>query len=374
MPVRITRWLSLVVLTCVIPCTAKEKESLSVDALIRVGVDQLLSMQEEDGAWPYEGVYRVRGKIPVGYRVGGTSLVCEALLYGAPVDNSKVRSAIERGIDLVLQELHDDRMAAKTDYRYDVRVWGQACALDFFSHLLKTKRAGARREAVSEWIPKLVATLLEEEVDGGGWNYAGRRKHASFVTGPVVQSLLMARQVGAKIPDKVFTRSAEALLSGRAPDGAYQYAGRINLESKSKFARPKLPGSIGRSPLCDTTLILLGKGNSETIKPALDAFHEHWDELEKRRKQNGTHKAPYGIAPYYFYFAHRYAAQAIAMLPNGDQASERARLLEKLLRTRDADGTWNDRVFPRTRNYGTAMSVIALLGDRFPLPARVKKK
>jgi hypothetical protein len=28
---------------------------------------------------------------------------------------------------------------------------------------------------------------------------------------------------------------------------------------------------------------------------------------------------------------------------------------------RDADGTWNDRVFPRSASFGTAMSVLALL-------------
>ena len=51
-----------------------------------------------------------------------------------------------------------------------------------------------------------------------------------------------------------------------------------------------------------------------------------------------------------------------------DRPVERARLLELILKTRDDDGTWNDRVFPRSRNYGTAMVVLALLGDAVPIP------
>ena len=113
---------------------------------------------------------------------------------------------------------------------------------------------------------------------------------------------------------------------------------------------------------------MLGGGSATAVQAALDAFHLHWDELEKRRKKTGTHVGPYGIAPYYFYFAHRYAAQAIQMLPASDRAAERARFRTVLLRTRDEDGTWNDRVFKRSRNFGSAMAVLALLGDRVPLP------
>ena len=62
------------------------------------------------------------------------------------------------------------------------------------------------------------------------------------------------------------------------------------------------------------------------------------------------------------------------MLPEKNRAKERERLLETILKTRDDDGTWNDRVFARSRNYGTAMIVLALLGDQAPLPPKFEKK
>jgi hypothetical protein len=62
---------------------------------------------------------------------------------------------------------------------------------------------------------------------------------------------------------------------------------------------------------------------------------------------------------------------AINCLPEAEQANERKRLNKVLMRTRDQDGTWNDRVFPRSRAYGTAMSVLALLGEKVPTPPKV---
>jgi hypothetical protein len=36
---------------------------------------------------------------------------------------------------------------------------------------------------------------------------------------------------------------------------------------------------------------------------------------------------------------------------------------------RDADGWWDDRVFPRSRSFGTAMAIMALRRPSLPEPA-----
>ncbi len=94
--------------------------------------------------------------------------------------------------------------------------------------------------------------------------------------------------------------------------------------------------------------------------------------MEKRRKKTGTHEGPFGIAPYCFYYGHRYAAQAIELLPEAERAKARDRLLATLLKTRDDDGTWNDRVFSRSRAYGTAMALMVLLEDKAPAVPKLK--
>lgn len=346
----------------------KEKPPTSKE-LIDTAVAELVKMQEDGGQWPYEGVYRVNGQLPVGYRVGGTSLVAITLMYAAP-DNKDAQAAIAKGLAFVLKGLDDPLMKPSTEDRYDVRVWGHACALEFLCYARAHKITGDRSKEVDTWISKLVETLITEEIPGGGWNYASRRQHAAFVTAPVTQALLLAHSQGEKVPDEIFQRARKALEDSRAPTGAFVYSG----SAKAGRADTRMPGSAARSAVSETTLVLLGGGSEEAIQGALDGFFKHWDELEKRRKKPGTHVGEYSIAPYYFYYGHRFAAQAIQMLPEKVRAKERERLLETILKTRDADGTWNDRVFPRSRNYGSSMIVLALLSDKPPLPPKYVKK
>ncbi|MBI1853284.1 MAG: hypothetical protein HYR85_23345 [Planctomycetes bacterium] len=367
-------WLSIsMVLLQAPPAEMPATPPPSPDELIRVALPQLIKMQEEGGQWPYEGVYRVHEEIPVGYRVGGTAIVAGTLLVAADPNDASASAAIDRGLEFVLSRAglgHDDMVPSTRD-AYDVRVWGHAYALEFLCRVRAAKRAGKHAAEVDSWIPKLVKSLETEELANGGWNYATRREPASFVTAPVVQALLVARGSGEKTSDTILRRARTVLEGERLDSGAFLYSGILTPQkgdAKRPDVRAQLPGSIARSPICETTLRLLGGGSVESIQASIDAFHEHWSEIEKRRRKSGTHEGPYGIAPYYCYYGHRYAAQAIEMLPKEKREKERARFLEVVMRTRDDDGTWNDRVFPRSRNFGTSMIVLALLGERMPLP------
>jgi hypothetical protein len=111
----------------------------------------------------------------------------------------------------------------------------------------------------------------------------------------------------------------------------------------------------------EVALARAGKGDEKRLRFAVDRFFEFWPELEKRRKKTGTHVAPYGVAPYYFFYAFTHAAAAIELLPEQGRAADRVRFRELLFQVRDKDGTWNDRVFARSAAFGTAMSVLALL-------------
>jgi hypothetical protein len=337
--------------------------------LLRESTAALIKMQEDGGQWPYEGVYKPGGKIPIGYRVGGTSVVATTLLHAAPDDND-ARAAIAKALAFVFKELDDPQMAASTQEAYDVRVWGHACALEFLCSLRAVKATGDKAKEVDAWIKKLVDILVTEEIQGGGWNYASRRSQASFVTAPIAQTMLLALSQGEKVPAEIFERARKVLEDARYDTGGFAYSGPAKGPDKGKV----LPGSVARSAVCETTLVLLGAGDVQRIQKAIDAFHTHWEELEKRRQKPGTHVAPYNVAPYYFYYGHRYLAQAIQMLPEKARAAEREKLMQWVLKVRDKDGTWNDRVFERSRNYGTAMVVLILLNDRTPLPPSLAKK
>ncbi len=57
----------------------------SIPEAVSKGAEVVLSLEEKDrpGEWPYEGVYRVDGQIPIGYRIGGTG-ICSMALMSAP--------------------------------------------------------------------------------------------------------------------------------------------------------------------------------------------------------------------------------------------------------------------------------------------------
>lgn len=373
------------------------------------GAELLLAMQEDhpggpdlegpDGPceWPYEGVYRVGGKIPIGYRIGGTAIAGMALLAsvaaaapdsGQPDADqmatevaAKVTAqrdaALARACRFVCVAADDPLMNPDYDGGYDVRGWGHCYALQF---LLRMKQAGAipsgMNDEVEKRILQYIAALETVEIpEVGGWNYARapqrRPSPASpFMTGPALQALFLARALGYTVSDAVVERGLKALERCRTASGSYAYSAAKDASA----AKDGTPGAVGRMLIAESTLLLAGRGSVPQVRGALDAFIAHWDRLEERRAKTGTHLPPFGVAPYYFYFAHTSAAQAIELLPAHERPEYRRKLLELIFRTRAEDGSWNDRVFPRSAAYGTAMSILAITMPEGPAQPRWAEK
>ena len=349
--------------------------------------------------WPYQGVYRVSEKgsyvIPMGYRIGGTSITASALLE-APGSDSDRKKAIERGLGFVLDALDHETMAASGDYSYDVRGWGHTYALEFLLRMRSLKRVPSKhKKAVDKKITWLVETLQETEIPGsGGWNYSrsgsssrrGRRDKeprpspaSPFMTGPTLLALFEAKAQGEEVSDDVIFRALDALEGCRTKENGYPYT--------TGGGSDKMPGCIARTPITEVALALAGRGDVDRLRNSVEKFHEHWDELEVRRAKKGTHIGDYSIAPYYVMFGHRYVAMAIEFLPEKERAKHRTMLHERLFEIQGVEkggdnernsktfynepdpGTWNDRVFPRSRSYGTACAMLTLLQPELPRAA-----
>lgn len=339
-------------------------------------IEFLLGAQEGDerAEWPYEGVYRVGGKIPVGYRIGGTAIAAMALLRAPDFEKDEPRqAAVRRALEFVKSKLDDPLMNPDYPGGYDVRGWGYTYALQF---MLAVKGAGGAllagdaQASVDEKIRWCIAAVQQTEIaEAGGWNYAravGKDKVSQpspFMTGPTLLALFEARGQGFEVDAAVVERGLKALERGRSAAGSVSYAG-----AAAKRPEP-VPGSVGRMLVSEITLMLAGRSDEARVRGALDAFLVHWEWLEKRRAKPGTHEGPYGVAPYYFFYAHAMAAEAIEMLPERDRAEYRRQLHDKLFAVRLENGTWNDRVFPRTANYGTSQTLMCLVAPGMPRPA-----
>ena len=353
------------------PSSAQEEQ-----AAIARCVEILLERQESlDGdeladEWPYEGVYREGGDIPPGYRVGGTAIAAWSLIEAPDYSESEeVRAAVTRALHFVLEGLDTEAMDLGFSGGYDVRGWGHTYALQFLLTLRRKDLVPAEsRERVDQRVTWLVQTLEETEiVERGGWAYARRKgleeptAASPFMTAPTVLALWEARRQGETVDEAVLERALCSLESCRTEDGNFAY--------DADGGMPKLPGSIARTPVTEVVLHTASRSSIGDVEASVEAFFEHWNELEVRRKQTGTHVPPYGVAPYYFFYGHYYASVAIELLPEESRAKWRTRYLETLFSVREESGGWNDRVFPRSEAYGTSMALLSLLEPGRPRPS-----
>jgi hypothetical protein len=352
------------------------------DALRRAvdeGVKFLVSSQEGEprAQWPYEGVYRVRGEIPVGYRIGGTGIVGECLVrmpgYGA---DGPRKAAVRRACEFVCAGIREPLMNPDYDAGYDVRGWGYCYGARF---LLALRAAKAVPTGMQQDVDRALRWYLDamqrtEIPQVGGWNYARQPgietpcPASPFMTAPCLQVLFEARAQGLDVDASVVARALGALERCRTEQGNVSYSA----ERQSREPMRTVPGAIGRMVCAEPLLLRAGRGDADRVRFALDQFLEHWRELEKRRKKTGTHVAPYGVAPYYFFFGFFHAFDAVECLPEAERGEYRRQLEQLVFAVRDQDGTWDDRVFPRSRSFGTAMALMGLMRPQATAPATWK--
>jgi hypothetical protein len=354
-----------------------------LDQIVRDGVKHLLASQEgfERSEWPYEGVYRVSGQIPVGYRIGGTSICAIALIKAPEFDKDGPRKqAVERAMKFVCAGIDQPLMSYEEyDAGYDVRGWGYTYGLMFLLEYKATCKPDKAQLATIEKAIKFYLKALHETTipTAGGWNYArpqGREKVAPpspFMTAPTLQALFAAKAAGYDVDAKDVDGALAFLQAARGPgpDRTVVYAGKAS-DRELKGPSNGVPGASGRMCATEVALMLAGKGNVDDVRHAVDAFVEHWGELDKRRMMSGTHLPPYMVAPYYFMYAHHAAAQAVEFLPEAERAGYREKLNRLLLSVRRTDGTFNDRVFARSGSFGTAMAMLAILQPTLSPPAK----
>jgi hypothetical protein len=363
----------------VAPARVKVDEDLKKDA-IKKGIEILLKLQQGKGnaEWPYEGVYRVAGQIPWGYRVGGTAICVSALTEAPGYADDKARvEAVSRAVKFIC-DCKDQPLLSVTDYdgNYDVRSWGHIQAVYTLCRMKQMKLIpGDQAKAVEEAIAFYLDAIQQLEIPkNGGWNYArpaGRDTVGSpstFMTSSALHALFEAQKAGYKVDADVVKRGLDFLEKARAASGAVMYSG--SAKAGEERTADAVPGATGRMTSSESTLLLGGRGSPANVRAAVDAFIVNWEWLDRRRAQPETHKPPYMIAPYYFMFAHYYAAEAVELLPKAEREEYRRHVNELLFSVRDESGSWNDRVFERSSAYGTAMAMLAIMAPDREAPAR----
>lgn len=254
----------------------------------------LLDLQEGDqkDQWPYEGVYRVRGDIPVGYRIGGTAIAVVALLNAPGYADDKPRQeAVARAVAFVCTAReHADMSIEHYEAGYDVRAWGY---IEGVLCLCRLKQAGAvpagQEAAVEDALRWYLAALQKIEMPKtGGWNYARPPGAATpgapspFMTGPALQALFEAAALGYPVDPAVVERGLTVLEKARMASGSVIYSGQADEKSVDRLGNAT-PGAVGRMNCTESVLMLAGRSTPDRVRAAVDAFIVHWGWLDQRR-------------------------------------------------------------------------------------------
>jgi hypothetical protein len=209
---------------------------------------------------------------------------------------------------------------------------------------------------------------------GGGWSYydflAGTQTPSdaafSFTTATVLIALKEAETIGIEFPERLTKKAIASIHRQQKPDFSYAYGEYTRLDPRY-HERPG--GSLGRSQACNLALRLCGdeRVTDEVLATWLNRLFARNGWLGMARKRpgdpfNGPHESYFGVAGYYYYYGHWYAAQCIGELPESERPHFQDHLAHILLPLQERDGSWWDYPFYNYhQQYGTAMAIMSLV-------------
>ncbi len=379
------------------PSRAEIKES------IKRGVDFLIETQLKSGAWGRSEngkYYKIWAPVPGAhhaYRMGTTALAIEALVAASPLfdgkEHEKIEAAIDRSQDWLLGEGGDLRRSAPDMYddyfgHALYNVWGHAYGVQTAVALYDRAEGNTELQArLRKFIEYHIRRLEQDSFINGGWGYyddpftdkygnAVQPRRAkqqrptgssiSFTTATVLIALKKAEGLGFKIPESLTKPAVDSILRQRYPDFAYAYGEYLKYAPRMDINRPA--GSLGRSQVCNLALRMYGDKmvTDEVIETWLDRLIVRNGWLSMSRKRNypaqSPHFADFGVAGYFYYYGHYYAAMCIDELPGEQRAFYQDHLAKILMPLQEKDGSWWDYIlYDYHQQYGTAMAVSALV-------------
>ena len=342
-------------------------------------LNQLYQNQKSPSEWPYESELSFEeNKIKLDKRVACTAICCKALLLTPGFAKSAERKkAVIRATEFILKQLVDNPKLGKIEGPLKHARWSHPYALDFFLTAIRTKVFNKEIEARCRRMIPILIERIEHDSAGwpfGGWHYSHGQGNIGdpccpFMTGVLLLSLFQANADGYKVDSKTIENALNALAKCRTKGGTFVYSGGYRSPEKSKrqnalshMATPA--GACARTPVSELCLYLAGRSDVKKLEAAIEIFFKHQDELKKQKNKWGAHQLDYGVAPYYFMFAHTYVAYAIEALPAAKKIKFRAKIANLVIKSRDSDGGWTDTAFPRNKSYGTAMAILALAANQ----------
>lgn len=369
---------------------------------IQRGVDFLLETQLQSGAWGRSEngkYYKIWAPVPGAhhaFRTATTGLATRALVEVSPLLTGDKRDEVEAAIDKaqawLLEYGGDLRRSAPDMYENYYghalyNVWGHSYGIQAAVVLHKRAEGNTELQAkLSEFIEYHIKRLEQDEFLDGGWGYYDdpftdkygrvvpprRAKQQtptgssiSFTTATALLALKDAEELGFEVSDELIDAAKDSILRQRYPDFSYAYGEYLKYSPRMDINRPA--GSLGRSQVCNLALRVYGDElvTDEVLETWLDRLivRNGWLSMSRKRNYPGKspHFADFGVAGYFYYYGHYYAAMCVEQLPREKRPHYQNHLAHILLPLQEKDGSWWDYIlYDYHQQYGTAMAVSAL--------------
>ena len=316
------------------------------DDALSAGADALtflIEAQQADGRWV--NPRSANGGI---FDAATTAICATALLPHRDVSAEPCDKALDY---LIKQEL-----VADPSQLFDYTIWAQIFTLDYLARCNELGLGDKRKN--SRAMDAIIKDMEKQQYPGGGWGYfhydTAPDNSIGFVTAPALLSLKRAKAAGAKVPDRMLIKAADALEYLQNPNGSYGYMWMNGKGDPAREAESAL-----RSPLYALTLKRVSRLDADGVTRALDVYMKHREHVIKERGKSICHTGPEGTAPYYLLFGYRFAAEAVNELPKAQREKYIKALTHDVLQFRLSDGSFLDYQ-SIGREYGAAMALTAL--------------
>jgi len=379
------------------------RSASDVQTSIARGVDFLLDTQLKQGAWGKSAnskYYRIWAPVPGAhhaFRTAVTGLCVSALIESREKFPEAKRQRIDEAIDRGQAWLLDrgDQLRRSAPDEFDdyfgnalYNIWGHAYAIQALVQLhdrATGDEALQNRHKAS--VEKHVDRLRRSAFLNGGWGYYDNpvsdrfgnpakprraKMHrpagssSCFCTATALIAINKAEQIGVEFPQKLIDEAIAAIVRQRYPDFAYAYGEYLRMRPRYGINRPA--GSLGRSQVCNLAMRLYGdkKITDEVLITWLNRLYARngWLSIGRKRHIPGVspHSSEFGVAGYFYYYGHYYAAMCIEQLPETERPYFQDHLANILLPHQEKDGSWWDYIlYDYHQQYGTAMAISALV-------------
>lgn len=367
------------------------------------GVEFLLKTQLKSGAWGRSEngkYYQIWAPVPGAhhaYRTATTSLAAMSLVEALPhlpeETQGKVEASLDRAQAWLLEHASDLRRSAPDMYddyfgHALYNIWGHAYGIQAALTLRKRAEGSTEVQAkLDAFVDYHIQRLKQDSFINGGWGYYddpftdkyGRTilprrakqqqptgSSISFITATTLIALKDAEGAGFEIPKDLIQPAIDSIVRQRYPDFAYAYGEYLKYVPRMDINRPA--GSLGRSQVCNLALRIYGDKlvTDEVLETWLNRLiaRNGWLSMSRKRNYPGQspHYADFGVAGYFYYYGHYYAAICVEQLPTDRRAYYQDHLAAIILPLQEADGSWWDYIlYDYHQQYGTAMAISTLV-------------